>query len=178
MELLQFSKNNSKAIQQLFIKTFSDSEGEAEGTLIGNLVDDLINNTDADDFDGFIATEDKQIIGSIFFSRLTFQQVVNAFLLSPVAIHPEYQGKGIGQRLINFGIEQLKKKSVTLIITYGDPAFYSKVGFIQIDEQTIKPPFVLSQPEGWMAQSLDNDKIIPIRGNTLCVKAFNNPELW
>ena len=178
MALLQFSKNNSGAIQQLFIKTFSDSEGEAEGTLIGNLVDDLINNTDADDLDGFIATEDKQIIGSIFFSRLTFQQVVNAFLLSPVAIHPEYQGKGIGQRLINFGIEQLKKKSVKLIVTYGDPAFYSKVGFIQIDKQTIKPPFVLSQPEGWMAQSLDNDKIIPIRGNTLCVKAFNYPELW
>ena len=178
MELLQFSKNNSEAIRQLFIKTFSDSEGEAEGTLIGNLVDDLINNTDADDLDGFIATEDKQIIGSIFFSRLTFQQVVNAFLLSPVAIHPEYQGKGIGQRLINFGIEQLKKKSVTLIVTYGDPAFYSKVGFIQIDEQTIKPPFVLSQPEGWMAQSLDNDEIIPIRGNSFCVKAFNNPELW
>jgi putative acetyltransferase len=77
--------------------------------LIGNLVDDLINNTDADDLEGFVASEDKQIIGSIFFSRLIFQQVVNAFLLSLVAIHPEYQEKGIGQRLIDFGIEQLKK---------------------------------------------------------------------
>jgi len=60
---------------------------------------------------------------------LTFESEVNAFLLGPVAIHTSYQGKGIGQKLINFGLNTLKENGVELAFTYGDPNFYSKVGF-------------------------------------------------
>jgi len=41
---------------------------------------------------GFVAIENEKIIGSIFFTQLTFQSEVNAFLLSPVAIHTNCQG--------------------------------------------------------------------------------------
>ncbi len=146
--------------------------------LIGNLTYDIMTGTDAQDIYGFIATENKQIIGSIFFTRLTFESGVNAFLLSPVAIHTSYQGKGIGQKLINFGIGHLKENRVSIVFTYGDPDFYSKVGFNLIPEQTVKAPFKLSQPEGWLAQSLVSDEVKPIAGNSYCVEAFNKPEIW
>jgi len=178
MKLLTFRSGNIEEIKQLFTKVFSDSEGQSEGVLIGNLTYDIVTGTDTQDLYGFIATENKQIIGGIFFTRLTFESGVNAFLLSPVAIHTSHQGKGIGQKLINFGINHLKENRVSIVFTYGDPDFYSKVGFKLITEKTAKAPLKLTQPEGWLAQSLVSDEVEPIAGNSYCVEAFNKPEIW
>ena len=165
-------------IQELFTQTFSDSEGQSEGRLIGSLVFDLMNETDDKDIFGFVATENEQIIGCIFFTRLSFDAPVEAFLLSPVAVHSNHQGKTIGQTLINFGLDQLKEKAVQLVFTYGDPKFYSQVGFEHVSEDLAKAPFELTQPEGWLCQSLDGSKIEILPGSSRCVKAFNNSEYW
>lgn len=178
MKLSEFKSSYIEDIKQLFTKVFSDSEGQSEGELIGNLSNEIMTSTDTQDLYGFVAIENKKIIGSIFFTRLTFKNGINAFLLSPVAIHTSHQGKGIGQKLISFGIDHLKKNEVSIVFTYGDPSFYSKVGFNQITEKTAKAPFKLSQPEGWLAQSLVGDEIKPIAGKSSCVVAFNNPEIW
>ena len=178
MELLTYKSSNIEEIKQLFTKVFSDSEGQAEGLLIGNLVYDLMTATDAHDFYGFVATENEQIIGSIIFSKLTFESEVIAFILSPVAIHTNYQGKGIGQKLINFGINHLKENGVALVFTYGDSKFYSKVGFSLITEKLTKAPLKLTYPEGWLGQSLISDEIEPIVGSSYCVQALNKPEYW
>ena len=178
MKLSTYKPSNIEEIKQLFTKAFSDSEGQAEGLLIGNLAYDLMTSTDGDNLYGFIATENEQIIGSIIFSKLTFESERNAFLLSPVAIHTNYQGKGIGQKLINYGLNTLKKNGAELAFTYGDLKFYSKVGFSQIAEKTVKAPLKLTYPEGWLGQPLVNDVIEPITGNSYCVEALNKPELW
>ena len=178
MKFLTYKPSNTEEIKQLFTKVFSDSEGQTEGLLIGNLAYDLMTETNTQDIYGFVAIENEQIIGSIFFTRLTFQNEIDAFLLSPVAIHTTHQGKGIGQKLISFGINHLKENGVKLIFTYGDLNYYSKVGFYHISEKIIKAPLKLSQPEGWLGQSLISDEIEPITGNSYCVKALNKPEYW
>ena len=178
MELSTYKPNCAEEIEQLFIKTFSDSEGQSEGELIGRLVRGLMDSTDAKDLYCFIATENEQIIGSIFFTRMIFESDINAFILSPVATHTDHQGKGAGQKLINFGLNTLKENGVELAITYGDPNFYSKVGFSVITEQVVPTPQKLEQPEGWLAQSLAGDEIEPIAGKSHCVEALNKPELW
>ncbi|MCK5672799.1 MAG: N-acetyltransferase [Spirochaetales bacterium] len=178
MEFSSFKSRNSEEIQQLFTKVFTDSEGQTEGDLIGNLTNDIMTGTDAQDLYGFVASENDKIIGSIFFTRLTFENDVNAFILSPVAVHTNYHGKGIGQKLINFGIKHLKENSVSIVFTYGDINFYSKVGFKLITEKIAKAPLKLTYPEGWLAQSLVSDEIEPIAGNSYCVEAFNKPEIW
>jgi len=178
MKISIYKPNNTDEIEQLFIKTFSDSEGQSEGEVIGNLVRNFMDSTDINDLHCFIATEDKQIIGSIFFTRMIFEGGINAFILSPVATHTDHQGKGVGQKLINFGLTALKENGVELAITYGDPNFYSKVGFSAITEQVVPAPQKLEQPEGWLAQSLVGDEIEPIAGKSYCVEALNKPELW
>ena len=178
MEFSSYKKSEEPEITQLFDKVFSESEGTSEGTLVSSLVIDLIDTTNEQDIFGFVARDDKRIIGSIFFSRLSFSNLVQAFILSPVAVDTNYQGQGIGQRLINFGIEQLKDNGVQLLFTYGDPEFYSKVGFQCISEDVIKAPLELSQPEGWLCQSLVGDEITPIAERPRCVAALNKPELW
>lgn len=178
MNFLPYSAGDIEKIKQLFTSVFSDSEGEAEGMLVGNLAYDLIANTDPNDLYGFAAIEHGEIIGCILFSRLKLDNEINAFLLAPVAIHTNYQGKGIGQKLINFGIKYLKENGVTLLFTYGDPKFYSKVGFTHITEKIVKAPLKLTYPEGWLVQSLVNDNIEAILGNSYCVDALNKPEYW
>ena len=178
MKLLTYKPSNTEEIKHLFTKVFSDSEGQTEGLLIGNLAYDLMTDTNAQDIYGFVAIENEQIIGSILFTRLTFQNEINAFLLSPVAIHTTYQGKGIGQKLINFGINHLKENGVKLVFTYGDPNYYFKVGFCHITEKIAKAPLKLTQPEGWLGQSLVSDEIEPITGDSHCVEALNKPEYW
>ena len=178
VNLLPYSPDNIEEIKQLFTQVFTDSEGQSEGLIIGSLVYDLMAGTDVQDFYGFVAVENEKIIGSIFFTSLTFDSEVNASLLSPVAIHTNYQGRGIGQKLINYGIHHLKENGVELVFTYGDPKFYSKVGFQLITEKSVKAPFTLTYPEGWLAQSLVSDEIKPIKGDSYCVEAFNNAEYW
>ena len=179
MKLSIFNSSDFDEIKQLFTKTFSDSEGQEEGLVIGSLSYDLMTTTKKDDFFGFIAIDNKKIVASVFFTRLSFDKSdVNAFILSPMATQTNYQGKGIGQKLINFGLNSLKENNVELIFTYGDPKFYSKVRFTHIDEKTIKAPFKLEYPEGWLCQSLISNEINPITGRTTCVEALNNPDLW
>ena len=178
MKFSTYKPSNIKEIKQLFTKTFSHSEGQSEGLLIGHLAYDLMTSTDGHDLYVFIATEIEQIIGSIIFSRLTFESEVNSFLLSPVAISTSYQGKGIGQKLINFGLNTLKENGVELVFTYGDPKFYSKVGFTLITEKEAKAPLKLTYPEGWLGQSFISDGIEPISGNSHCVAALTKQEYW
>jgi len=178
MKLSAYKPNDAVEIERLFINTFSDSEGQSEGEMIGQLVRNFMSRTDKSDFYCFVATEADQIVGGIFFSRLTFEGGTNAFILAPVAVRTDFQGKGIGQQLIRFGLDALSKDGVELAVTYGDLGFYSKVGFQVVTEAVIPAPLTLQHPEGWLAQPLRGDEIQPIKGKSTCVEALNKPEYW
>lgn len=178
MDFSIFDSSQSRSVIELFNNAFSDSEGQDEGKLISQLVSDLITTTSAQDLLGFVATFQKKVVGSIFFSRLTLQNNANAFILSPVAVDTSHQGKGIGQQLIAFGILHLKEQGIDLVFTYGDANFYSKVGFHPISEECVKAPLKLAYPEGWLGQSLTCDSISPISGVSKCVEALYKQEYW
>ncbi|MDW7747353.1 N-acetyltransferase [Halomonas sp.] len=148
--------------------------GRQKANWSGGLVRTLMADTDPRDFLGFMAMEKGRVVAGIFFSRLRFDTPVEAFLLSPVAVHPDYQGRGIGQRLIRFGLERLKERGVMRVFTYGDPAFYSRVGFIPVSEERASAPFRLSQSEGWLGQALDGHEVTALA----CVTAFDDPACW
>ncbi|MBN2460871.1 MAG: N-acetyltransferase [Candidatus Cloacimonetes bacterium] len=178
MEFRAYKPVEAAVIQDLFVSVFSKSEGEQEGVLIGNLVDELVAGTGSQDLHGFVAVDGKKIVGAIFFSRLSFEQDVDVFILAPVAVHSDHQGMGIGQALINHGLQEMKKCGVRFVTTYGAPSFYTKVGFHPISQHMIAAPLELSQPEGWLGQSLADDPIETIPGKCKCVKALNNPVYW
>jgi predicted N-acetyltransferase YhbS len=184
------------SIRQLFQQTFADSENQEEGERIGTLASDLIEQTTWKDLFVFIATEKgddestetttARVIGCTIYTRLCFpnQPETTAFLVAPVAVHTNHQKKGVGQSLLRFGLDTLRRTATTasvdlLVVTYGDPKFYSRVGFQQVSTQVIPSPMPLSIPEGWQAQSLTNDEIKTIPSPSICVSAFlNKPELW
>jgi len=170
--------NDASAIEHLLHSTFSASEGAAEGRRIGNLVQNLIATRPTDDVLGFVAAEQGGIVGAILFSRIRYPEEVDVFMLSPVAVHPNRQGEGIGQRLITAGLQVLKEQGIAVVVTYGDPGFYSRVGFQPVSLDALPPPLVLSQPEGWLAQSLSGDEIPSLSHPARCVDAFKDPAYW
>ena len=178
MQFRHHTPNDSQAIVSLFKSVFAKAEGETEGALISRLAEDLLNNTKERDRYCFVALKNGPIVGAIFFSRLRFEQDMEAFILAPVAVHNDYQGQGIGQGLINHGLSELNKKGVSVVLTYGDPAFYGKVGFCSISPDTVIPPVVLSQPQGWLGQTLNGDAIETLSGQCTCVDALQDPAYW
>ena len=178
MRLALFNESDIGPVVALFQRVFSDAEGETEGQVIADFVKDLISTTPPSAVIGFTAWEGDAVVGGIFFSQLIVPSGQLAFILSPVAVSTDMQGKGVGQALIRYGLDHLKSLGVELVFTYGDPGYYSKVGFEQITEAIVKAPCPLSQPIGWLAQSLDGGALQAMSGPTQCVEALNDPGLW
>jgi predicted N-acetyltransferase YhbS len=179
MELLTAYQGREAQIIDLFTATFTASEGEEEGALIGALVRNLLSGTAAEDLFVFAAEEDGAITGGIVFSRLSYEQDERTvFILGPVAVATDRQRKGIGQRLLTHGLASLRSAGVDIAMTYGDPNYYAKVGFMPISERDAPAPFPLKHPEGWLAQSLTDRSMTPLRGPARCVEALNDPVFW
>lgn len=166
-------------ISELFSTSFTASEGAGEGKLIGELATNLMETPPAGDLFVFSNYEDQSLAGCIMFSRLTYEQDDRAvFLLAPVAVRPDRQNKGMGQKLISFGLNELRRNGIDLVLTYGDPNYYSKVGFQQISQDLARPPLKLDHPFAWQGQSLCGSTIAPLSGPSRCAKALDKPELW
>lgn len=179
MEFSPDYKDQTADIIALFRAAFAASEGAAEGDLIAGLVKDMFQTTRDRDLFVFSAWDKGSLAGCIIFSRQSFEQDDRTvFLLSPVAVETSRQGQGVGQALLNHGLAEIRKKGIDIAVTYGNPDYYSIVGFQQITEQEIQAPQPLQFPHGWLAQSLTSAKLTPLAGPSRCVEALNNPEYW
>lgn len=49
--------------------------------------------------------------------------------LAPVGVLPEYQGRGIGSRLIREGLEACRRAGYDAAVVVGEPGYYSRFGF-------------------------------------------------
>lgn len=171
-------KNNQKEITKLFKSVFTSSEGKEEGKLIGKLASELSSEIDHSEIICFGTYEKELIIGAIFFTRLRFKKTIQVYMLAPVAVRKEKQGRGVGQALIKFGIDELKNRSIDVAVTYGDPSYYSRLGFQALPESVIQAPLKLSMPIGWLGKALTGEAIPTINERPACVKEFNNPVYW
>ena len=172
------NQTNEVELVNLFRSVFTASEGDKEGKLLSNLVSELVSAIDNQDVICIGTFQDDILIGSIFFTRLLFSENILVYLLAPVAVSIKYQRQGVGKKLIAHGLNELKSRDVKVVITYGDPMYYSKIGFQPLSEAIIQAPLKLSMPEGWLGQSLTEEKIPKIHERPKCVQAFNDPAYW
>lgn len=179
MEFSSNYKGLQQSIEDFFRSTFTDSEGSEEGALIGELARNLLISTAPDDIKVFLAREGGDLIAAAVFTRLIYSKDPRVvFLLSPMAVATQWQGHGLGQRLLTHALASLREAGVDVAITYGDPGFYGKVGFRAINESIARPPLPLSQPEGWVGQSLTEEPLEAVKGSATCVAALNDSSFW
>lgn len=67
------------------------------------------------------------------------------------------------------------------MLTYGDPAFYGRLGFRPLDPRETAPPFPLSMPQGWLGRLPGGEAsgaLPPLRGTSRCAAPLADPALW
>jgi putative acetyltransferase len=104
-----------------------------------------------------VALEDKRAIGHILFSYVGLQDdrgtVRKVVVLAPLAIHPDFQNRGVGKALIEEGLRQLEVMREPLVLVRGHATYYPKFGFVPSVQLGIKPPFPVSADQ-YMAKLL------------------------
>jgi putative acetyltransferase len=80
-----------------------------------------------------VAELDGVVVGHIAFSRATIgDEGEGWYLLGPVAVLPDAQGRGVGRSLVETGLEALRDRGARGCVLVGDPAFYGRFGFEQV----------------------------------------------
>ena len=113
-------------------KVFTDSEGEKNGTLVGNLVREIRSKKYyLPELDLIMVNENDEIIGLALFSRFHLEGKYEDELLSlsPVAVKTELQRQHISKELIEFGLAKAKKLGYSACIVEGNPKNYNARGF-------------------------------------------------
>jgi len=85
-----------------------------------------------DDILSLVAEEDGELLGHVLFSPVTLETPAGALAgmgLGQLAVRPKNQGQGIGTRLSEAGIEQLRRTGCPFIIVIGHAAYYPRFGF-------------------------------------------------
>lgn len=79
-------------------------------------------------------------------------------MLAPVAVHSSHVRQGIGRAMLLLGIEQVRRQGYRGIQVEGNPAFYTKVGFVPSSTFGIHPPvdnqWLATHPQCLMFQEL------------------------
>jgi len=80
-----------------------------------------------------VAVADGEIVGHLAFSLVIIESdgtSVETIGMGPLAVLPNRQGKGIGSRLVEAGLEELERTDYQLVVVYGHPNFFPRFGFV------------------------------------------------
>ncbi|SCA57101.1 Uncharacterized N-acetyltransferase YjhQ [Candidatus Terasakiella magnetica] len=151
-----------------------NEEDEAE------LVDQLLIDPTAQPCLSLVGEQDGQIVAHILFTKASVDST-SAYLLAPLAVHPDVQYKGWGKRLINAGLKSLKKMGVDLVFVLGDPNYYPRSGF-QCNAGALgfptPQPIPAQYNEAWMVQELRDGVIGQAKGTVNVADAIAPIEFW
>lgn len=85
---------------------------------------------DGDLFLSLVAEDEQTVVGHLPFSPVTITDgSENWFGLGPISVDPAMQNQGIGFRLIQRGIADMRAMKANGIVVLGDPDYYRRFGF-------------------------------------------------
>jgi len=96
-----------------------------------HLVAQLIAVTDFNAALSMVARIDNVIVGHVLFTPLQTDNMPTVLIaaLAPMAVLPDFQGKGVGGALIDKGVTALAQLSFAGIVVLGETLYYSRFGF-------------------------------------------------
>jgi putative acetyltransferase len=120
---------------------------------------------------GFVAVEagaGGRVVGHVLLSASRLdapKRIVDVLVLSPLGVLPEYQGCGLGARLVRGALEAADESGVPLVFLEGSPTYYARCGFERADALGFRSPSLripaaafqvvrLSAYQSWMTGTL------------------------
>ena len=127
MELREELPGDKEFVREIHLRAFGD-----HGLVVADLVDTLRETITPKDGLSLVAGHDGQIVGHVMFTASLLdapRRLVEVHVLSPLAVMPGYQKRGIGSALVRKGLKALAMRAVPLVFLEGDPGYYSRFGF-------------------------------------------------
>jgi predicted N-acetyltransferase YhbS len=179
LEIRKASAEERDEILNLHQAAFGVDEGPEIAELVGNL---LVDDTALPLF-SLVAVDKGDLVGHVLFTRARLSgpdEPVSAQLLAPLAVRPGSQKMGVGTRLIEAGLAELKRAGVDLVFVLGHPGYYPRCGFTPAGALGFEAPYPIPEKNAaaWMVQDLSGAAIGRLSGRVVCARALDHPELW
>ena len=121
-----------------------------------------------------LAELDDRLVGHILFSwvSLITQHGEQALMcLAPMAVLPDFQGRGVGARLVRHGLDECRRLGIDVVNVLGHPNYYPRFGFVPARPLGILPPFEVPDP-AWMVVELQPAALTGLSGVVRYPAAF------
>ena len=96
-----------------------------------------------------VATIGGRVVGHVMLSACRLDalpRLVDVMSLSPLGVLPEFQGQGIGTRLVADALAEADSQGIPLVFLEGSPLYYGARGFSDATESGIRLPSLRYPP--------------------------------
>ena len=131
-----------------------------------------------------LALSGDQPVGHILFTRAYFdrqQESPLMHILAPLAVIPAYQRQGIGEQLIEAGLDKLRQQGSRLAFVLGHKDYYPRYGFrpdAAAKGYDAPYPLPAEYADCWMVQPLDPLGFEAGQGKIRCCDVLGQPQHW
>lgn len=146
-----------------------------------NLVAALLRDPTAEPRLSLLAYRSERPVGHVLFTAVAIAGApagVSAAILAPLAVVPECQRQGIGRALIERDAGLLADSGVQLLFVLGDPAYYTRHGFVPAGPHGLKAPYPIVPAAAWMVRPLAPGLLGRVDGDVRCAASLARPAYW
>ena len=101
-----------------------------------------------------VAEDDGEVVGHVMFTLAELATGTSILMLSPLAVQPDRQRRGVGTALVREGLRLSAQRTEPLVIVEGDPKYYSRFGFVAASELGLERPYETIPEAAFQAQPL------------------------
>jgi putative acetyltransferase len=119
---------------------------------------------------------DDGIVGHILFTPVVVEsggQRVVGMGLAPMAVHPDWQRRGIGSQLVRSGMDIMRERGCPFVVVVGHPEYYPRFGFERASAHGLASQWEGVPDDAFMALVLDEKAMAGVSGVARYRKEFS-----
>jgi len=117
-----------------------------------------------------VAVSGPRMIAAVRFTHVAIGETEGALLLGPLAVDPEFAGKGHGRQLVGEALELARADGLRLVVLVGDQPYYARFGFHPVPPGQIVLPGPVD-PQRLLATELEPGALASFRGFIIAKRA-------